>query len=576
MNDQLLVLKTDDACFVYIDHLPYTLNTLVKQCKGYRWSSLRKRWEWPLCDETHTRLTRLLSSRAKTTLTIDQSVVNAVTDNDSPSVLPSLCVKANLYSYQAAGVDFLAQRRRAGLWDQMGLGKTIQSLAIMAARIVSGQTQACLVLCPKSATDATWDRQIKQFTNVPTMLVSGTRDKRRGFYERIRGGFSGFVIMGWETFRVDHETMTQMGIINTGNQPVNAIILDEAHKMKSRKAHISKALYNSSFRYVASLTGTPVANQPEDLWSLWYYLAPADAGTFWDYSDEYLVKIQLPRINVIKTVGVKNEKLLWAKLGNCVLRRLKSEVGNQLPPKVYSCRMVELEDPEQKAAYQHMKRDLIATISQTSDNDFSVIADSVLTQMLRLTQICDGFLAEGNNAHFFKTASKIDEVLDIVEEQVANHQKTVVWVRWIPLLHKLVDTCRERGYSTGRLFGAMGPEDRKTTIHEFQYGETQVFVGQVVTGGTSIDLYAADTEIFVDKAFLSPAVVEQAEDRLHRIGQTRSVNVIDIAARGTIDQHWVNLFDTKQEISRLVIGDEVRMSRANALRLLQDDPRTGV
>jgi len=547
----------------------YQERELAKAIGDYKWNPAEKKWIFPLSREVVENAKKEFGGIA-----IEPAILTKLSQISTfqtkvqkikkmrDCTLDESFIKTTLYPHQRVGIRYCQEFDKAAIFDEMGLGKTLQCIYLALWRKTRGELEKCIVLAPKSCKTTIWLRQIEKFTDEKGLVVEGTKKKRMMIYERFSKEDFLFLIFGYETFRIDFETLRALGIINSKNgSRVNMIILDEIQKVKSPKTQITKAVKKTEVDYALGLTGTPVFNRIPDLFQVMDIIKPGLLGSnFWKFSDQFLTFGGYGNHQVI---GYKNLPELKAKVNSVSIRRLKEEVLN-LPEKVYETRELEMNDPEQKKAYQEMAEDLHTWIKDMNGNEVRVRAGEILGRNIKLSQIANGFLLgkDLKTPKWFKS-SKVEELDEIIE----SYSGIVIFTRWLACVKYLYERYKEK-YNAGFLSGSVKDSDRVERIDAFQKGESQVIVTQIMVGGLGIDLSAAKIGVFMDKAFLSPGVLYQAEARIHRPGLLECCIMIDLLVKETIDERWAELMAQKQKMADKVISTGVpRMEKKDWLYL---------
>lgn len=341
------------------------------------------------------------------------------------------------------------------------------------------------------------------------------------------------------------------------------ICCDETVRLKNFKAQQTKAVKQLPAKYRIALSGYPIANRIIDIWSQVDWVNPGYLGTYWNFQDNYTVKDSFQSI-----ISYKNIDELKNKLDPLYIRRLKKDVLD-LPEKIYQTRYIEL-SPKEWKAYKDMKDDMYIQIKNMKEEEIIAKAPTILIQLLRLSQLTNGFMTDknlGGIPHWFGS-SKLEVLDDIVDETLANGNKIVLWSRWVPCVKALHE--RYKKYNSVYLSGSVKSEDRITAINDFQEGNAKIFCGQMQSGGMGITLHAANIEVFLDKAFVSPSTIFQATERLYRIGQKKKVVVISLLAKNTVDEKWDVLIKEKQSMAEEVLRDnEIKMNKEHILEILK-------
>ena len=526
----------------------------AKAVSGYRWNKDKKTWDYPISYDAFLSLKQAFSDLQiepaikihfqKQTEELNKSSAFKKNPTESP-VLETIPLKSKPYGHQRTGISFLLNQNCSLLCDEMGLGKSYQAMVTAIARRNAGEVSRVLVLCPATI-KGVWLSEVLKHTYEKAVMVEGTKAQREKQYKEYDESGALFLVMNYETLRCDPPPIK-----------FDMVICDESVRIKNPKAQITKRVKKMPAIYKVGLSGYPVANRVEDIWSQIDWVKPGYLGSRWQFEDKYMIKqtIVLKDSREFKQVmGYQNLKELQAKLTPLYIRRLKSQVLD-LPEKVRQVREVEL-TKEQMDAYVRMKEEMRVMLTDMDEREVHAKARTILVQLLRLSQITGGFITDVSweKPVWLKTSAKLTELDTLVDEVIASGNKVVLWSRFVPMVLALHE--RYKKYNAVYLTGSVKVEDRTKMIEQFQTDkDVGVFVGQVQSGGMGITLHAANTEIFVDKAFISPSSVLQAEDRLHRIGQKKTVVIITLVAKNTVDAHWERLIARKIKLAEQLLGD---------------------
>lgn len=485
--------------------------------------------------------------------------------DESDIVLARADEPKNLYDFQKQGVDFLAKKGCAILGDEMGLGKTAQSIVAAHRLCPVGRK---LVVVPSTIVE-NWVDEIEQWTpkndNASIYYILGGTDPqdRIDTLAEVAADPNCWVVLSWDIMRI-HATpvkakdkakrlKTDMRLANI---PFDVIIADEAHRMKNRKALQSEAIKRIRSNNRFALTGTPIMNRPDELWSILNWLEPRNFTSYWqffedfvDYYDGYFGK---------EIVGPKNPKQLGRLLASRMIRRLKKDVFKELPDKTYKTIYVDL-TPQQRKAYDEMVEYLM---TQLEDGQI-VTATAVIAQVIRLKQICVSLALLSEDVPHSR---KIDALMELVEDADGKMVVFSQFAKAIALVHKrLLKAKVPHVVLTGQnslLVEADGTKTKVTrgeVIKAFQTKpQYRLYIGTTQAGGVGITLTAANTVVFLDKMW-TPADQSQAEDRLHRIGQKDNVYVISLLAKGTVEEHIENMLRSKSNMIAEILGHALRI-----------------
>jgi len=447
-------------------------------------------------------------------------------------------LQAELRSYQRRGVDWLSCLRDAGLGamlaDDMGLGKTLQCLCALRGR--------CLIVAPTSVLH-NWAAEARRFR--PGLRVCTYHGPRRRLDPD-----ADLVLTSYAILRLDAEALAAA--------PWDAVVLDEAQTIKNPDSQVARAAYGLKHaRWRVTLSGTPVENRLEELWSQFHFLAPGLLGGRQDFIDRHARPI---------ADGVPGAAgRLRALIRPFMLRRRKQEVARELPPRtevVLQCSLDERERDVYEAIRAATERDVVAALAAGG----SVLM--ALEALLRLRQAaCHTGLVPGQTA---TRSSKLDLLVETLDEAVAEGHKALVFSQWTGLLDRVEPELRRAGLSFLRLDGAT--RDRGAVVDRFQAADgPPVLLISLKAGGTGLNLTAAD-HVFLLDPWWNPAVEDQAADRAHRIGQTRPVLVHKLIAEDTVEARILELQQRKRALADAALAGAdaaASLTREDLLALLR-------
>jgi SNF2 family DNA or RNA helicase len=434
-----------------------------------------------------------------------------------------------LFPHQQEGIAFLRSRSQALLADEMGLGKTVQVLVALA------EIAPILIICPASVM-AGWEREAARWVPGRSVtLLSGPLEAR---HQQLQKKLDIVVC--------NYDVIAKL-LPDLRRRSWAALVLDEAHRVKNRKAQVTKAVQVLSRliprRYL--LTGTPILNRPDDLWSLLNILDPKTYRSYWRFVETFC-RTSWNGFGM-EVVGVKDPDALARELAPIYLRREKSAVLS-LPPRIISQVRVSLEGVQLRQ-YREMKQRL-TTLLESGEQ---VSAPTVLSQLIRLRQICvdPNILIEGAVKPL--SGVKAQALLDLLETS----GKVVIFSQWSRVVDATAKLLETRGVAHLVLTGETPISSRAELVDRFQTApEIKAFITTIGAGGVGITLTAADTAIFLDKSW-TPALNAQAIDRLHRPGQQATVWVYEIIARETVEEKVERLLAQKQTWAEELLGREL-------------------
>lgn len=419
-----------------------------------------------------------------------------------------------LEDYQEYGAHWLADRRRAILADKPGMGKTVQ--AIVASDLVG--CKRILVLAPKIILHQ-WKRHIETWSHGRVHILTTTNDIDDG--------------ARWHV--TNYEVPTRRNLLG-GRW--DCLIVDEAHRIKNRKASRTKAVFALSRRVpnVFLLTGTPILNRPDELWALLHTVAPKVFSSYWRWVDEHCLQEVVyagpGRPVVTKVVGVIDPERLRRQIADYVLMRDYNELN--LPDRLEETIHVELH-PRQRKQYDEMRLAYAADLGKQI-----LIAPNAAVRLLRLQQLALDPRLVGSDVRGAKT----DYILEFIEDH-ARDSKILAFSTFRDYCHLLRRELIDRGIETVEITGEQSLAERHRAEQRFQEDpQVRVLVGTYEAMSEGLNLQAADIVIHCNKPWV-PKLVEQAEARALRRGRTRPVTMVSVLADHTVDQYVERVLASK-------------------------------
>jgi SNF2 family DNA or RNA helicase len=324
------------------------------------------------------------------------------------------------------------------------------------------------------------------------------------------------------------------------SQEWHIVLLDEAQAIKNPKAQATLAALQLRARHRVCLTGTPMENNLEELWSLFHFLSPGLLG------DQRQFK-QVFRTPIEKQGDEDRRRLLARRVRPFLLRRTKAEVAAELPEKTEIVETVDLDDP-QRDLYESIRVAMDAKVrAEIASKGLARSHIMILDALLKLRQACcDPRLLKVEGAAKVRSSAKLERLMDMLPELVAEGRRVLLFSQFTSMLSLIEESLRRTGIDYVKLTGQT--RDRKTPVDRFQSGEVPVFLISLKAGGTGLNLTAADTVILYDP-WWNPAVERQAMDRAHRIGQDKAVFVFKLVTAGTVEEAILTLQARKQALA---------------------------
>ena len=463
--------------------------------------------------------------------------------------LPST-LQAELRDYQQEGFDWLARLAHWGvgacLADQMGLGKTLQALALILTHATQGAT---LIIAPTSVC-LNWISEAQKFA--PTLNpVQFNNSDRQNTLDNLQP----FDLFVCSYGLLQQEEVAEM----LAKVEWQTIVLDEAQAIKNMATKRSQAAMKLQGKFKLLTTGTPIENHLGELWNLFRFINPGLLGSWEQFNQRFAVPIER---NQDKPKNKQLKKLIQP----FILRRTKTQVLEELPSRTEITLHVDM-SPAEMAFYEALRQKAIATLAE-SDAQAGAKHLQVLAEIMKLRRACcNSRLVMADSS---LPSAKLELFGETLAELLENRHKALVFSQFVGHLHIIRDYLDQKKISYQYLDGSTPAKKRKVMVDKFQGGEGDVFLISLKAGGTGLNLTAADYVIHMDP-WWNPAVEDQASDRAHRIGQQRPVTIYRLVTKGTIEEKIVQLHQHKRDLAdSLLEGTEIsgKMSTNALLRLM--------
>jgi superfamily II DNA or RNA helicase len=437
-----------------------------------------------------------------------------------------------LRDYQKTGFRWLktlARYRFGGiLADEMGLGKTLQSIAFLVSVLpeIRNFEQPALIVCPASLV-YNWRNELRKFA--PELRVAIPDGKKADRYGILKEASCADVI-------VTSYPLLRKDVAEYAVRPFHTLILDEAQAFKNHATQTAHAVKSISARYRFALTGTPVENHLEELWSIFDAVFPEL------FPDK-------------RAFGELTREAVTNRVRPFLLRRLKTDVLKELPEKIETLQASELL-PEQKKLYAgYLAKLRKESLKHLDEDGFAKSRIKILAGLTRLRQLCchPALFVEG----YTGSSAKFEQLMELVEECRSAGKRALVFSQFTEMLGLIRRELGYRGVPHFYLDGQTPSAERVELCGRFNEGECELFLISLKAGGTGLNLTGADTVILYD-LWWNPAVEEQAAGRAHRIGQKKVVQVIRLVAQGTVEDKMYELQRRKRNLIEEVVrpGEE--------------------
>ena len=570
---------------------------LCKSLPGASWSPKDQVWRAPLSWTTCLAL----RSTFRDGLTVGPALTEWATNELNTRINPSNAFRElesadgdeDLFPHQRAGVQFLKTARRALLADEPGLGKTAQAIRALKAIQDSGEEVfPILIVCPNTL-KKNWAREFARWwPGVKTQVIKGTSTQRKKQFE----SGADIYIINWESLR-SHSRLSGYGSIalvhckpcgglneavtetrcevhprELNNIDFKAVVADEIHRSKDPKSKQSRALWsatgNAQIRF--ALTGTPIANNVVDLWSILHWLSPQDWPSKTKWIDR-MIDIMLNAFGGMMVIGVKPmmQDEFYKSVNPVMRRMLKKVVLPHLPPIVNERRDIEM-SPKQKKAYEQMRDTMIAEL----ESGDAMTAPSILTQTTRLLQFASSYAdmvvdeSTGEiKAILTEPSCKVDALMDDISSGDFGDDSVAVCAVSRQLIEILSAAMTKAKIPHGLITGAQTEDERQKAVDDFQEGRIKWILFTAQAGGVGITLTTARRLVMLQRPW-SLVDHKQALDRVHRIGSEihDSILIMDYVTEGTIEERVLQVLETKSDNFEQIVRDKDQL-----VKLLKDD-----
>jgi len=498
---------------------------------------------------TNTKQVRIRESvlqRVEAALHQDQ--LRSFESRDMPALT---LIRATLYPYQEEGVKFSLYKEAALIGDEMGLGKTLQAIAAATLKKQVFGFSKVLVVTMASLKEQ-WKREIERFTDEKATVVAGTRDQRRAVYE---GDGSFFKITNYEAVLRDVTFISRF-------KP-DLLILDEAQRIKNFTTKTADAVKMLPRRHALVLTGTPLENKLEDVYSIVQFLDPHMLSPLWKFAADHFM---LSRDKKGKVMGYRNLDRLHEKLKSIVIRRRKEEVLKQLPKEVVNNYYVDLHE-KQARIHAGMRQALVPILNKKFLTPMDLRRIQEL--LLGMRRVCDSTYLIDRKTHISPKLKELENILD--EVVIQNRRKVVIFSEWTTMTFLIARQLSQTGIAFVELSGKVPVHKRQLLIDEFTSNpDCKVFLS-TDAGGTGLNLQAADCVINFELPW-NPARLNQRTGRVSRIGQKSGcVNVINLISKRSIEENIYTGIQMKTDVFKGVFDggmDTVEFSSEKRTEML--------
>ncbi|MGV8855894.1 MAG: SNF2-related protein [Devosia sp.] len=456
------------------------------------------------------------------------------------TIVPPQGLCAELRPYQGIGAAWMGTLIEAGfggvLADDMGLGKTVQVLALLQARRENGKGHGPALLVVPTSLIHGWQEQARRFVpGMHLLILHGTG--RHGLASDIEN--ADLVVTTYPLLARDRELLSSVNW--------DLVIADEAQVLKNPASQMAKALRDIPAAGRLALTGTPMENSLQDLWTLFDWINPGLLGDRKTFQ-------KLFRTPIEKHGDAHAQARLNRRVRPFLLRRTKEAVASELPPRTEILERIEL-SKSQQALYEAVRSTMDARVRDAiASRGLAAARITILDALLKLRQVCcDPGLVKSEAARDVSDSAKRTRLKELLEELVAEGRRVLIFSQFVEMLGLIASDLDAMGIAHLTLTGQT--RNRADVLDEFRSGTAPVFLISLKAGGVGLTLTEADTVILYDP-WWNPAVERQAMDRAHRIGQDKPVFVHRLVASGTVEEKILALQARKQAIADALLSDK--------------------
>ena len=476
---------------------------------------------------------------------IDNDLFKKEIGNFKDSITPDYSVvNIPLYPYQKEGVDFALFKKSAIIADEMGLGKTLQAITLALLKKDIFNLEKVLIICPASLKEQ-WKREIERFTNETAIVIAGTKVKRQEIYQRDRGFFK----------ITNYEAVLRDSMVIHRYKP-DLIILDEAQRIKNFETKTAESIKSIPHKQSLVISGTPLENKLEDLYSIVQFANPAMFTPLWEFAAEHFI---LKKQKKNKIHGYRNLDIIHQKLKPLVIRRKKEDVLDDLPEQVTNSYYIDLTQ-EQMEIHQGYLRLLLPILNKKFMTPIDIRRMYELLTSMRM--VCDSTFLIDRRTNLSPKLKELEGLLiDLVLE---NKRKVVIFTEWTTMTFLIGKALSGLEIPFVEFTGKVPVTKRQSLITEFNQNPSCMVFLSTDAGGVGLNLQIADCVINFELPW-NPAKLNQRTGRVMRIGQkSKCINVINLIAKQSIEEKILAGLQLKQELFDGVFDgtvNEVEFSR---------------
>ena len=459
-----------------------------------------------------------------------EKIVNAYDDKKLDELL-----KVNLYPYQKEGIRFAAKAGKAIIADEMGLGKTIQAIGTAELLRKEGLIGSTLILCPTSL-KYQWRSEIKKFTDADVYVIEGSHLKRKEAYNRP------------EPYKIISYNSAANDIKILGKLETDMLIMDEVQRLKNWNTQISRAARKIESDYSVILSGTPLENKLDELYSIVEFVDNFRLAPYYLFKYNHIITDETGKV-----LGYKNLNEIGKKLSDILIRRRKKDVKLQMPKRMDKNLFVPM-TKEQMAMHEEWKNGVRILVLKWRKMHFLSDKDRkrLLMLLAQMRMVCDSSYILDQKTRY---DTKVEECVNIISDLISEEgEKVVVFSQWERMTRLIAKELEKKEIEFEYLYGGVPSEKRKNLVDNFMNEPSSRVFLSTDAGSTGLNLQAAATIINVDLPW-NPAVLEQRIGRIYRLGQQNNIQVINLVAPHSIEEGMLGKLRFKTSMFEGVLDD---------------------
>lgn len=437
-------------------------------------------------------------------------------------------LKTPLYPYQREGIRFAFRAGKSIIADEMGLGKTIQAIGTAELMRKQKLVSSALIICPTSL-KYQWKKEIERFTDSTAIVVEGNHLARKKLYD----SEPFYKIVSYNSMSNDVKILHSLR--------TDLLIMDEVQRLKNWKTQISQSARHIDAQYAVVLSGTPLENKLEELYSITQFVDQYCLGPYYRFMDETVLTSDTGKV-----IGYKNLNEVGEKLKHILIRRRKRDVALQLPERMDKILFVPMTE-EQRAMHDEFQSSVAQLVFKWTRNRFLSENDRkrLLLFLSQMRMVCDSTYILDQRT---RCDTKVGETMNILRNMIeSGDEKAVVFSQWERMTRLIAAELEAMGIQYEYLHGGIPSQQRRLLTENFtENPDSRVFLS-TDAGSTGLNLQTASILINIDLPW-NPAVLEQRIARIYRIGQKKNIQVINLVASQTIEERMLGTLNFKSSL----------------------------